>query len=461
MSKTFNNIGLSMLLCLSVLSFFSCKSEVDNLKHEFDPKKPVTITDFSPKSGSARTRMHIFGENFGTDINQISVRVGGVDARVIGSDGEIIYCLVPQRAVDGTVVVEVGPDKVSAQAADAFEYESKTVVSTLAGYIDPTGKKEVKDGPFDDCGFEGPRWLSIDPKNPKHIYMMDASGVTGISIRLLDFETNTVSTLMQRGQGNWNNIRQIDFTVSGDTMLVANDLAVDNALAVSYVTRDNQFKKPQQLLYYRQNNTVGIHPVNGELYYNSRATGEIVRYDWGTKESKLLYTLKNRDTQFFVIFHPSGDYAYMTVPNKKLILKAEYDWENKTLKVANNFVGVDGKSGWQDGQGENALLGNPMQGCFVKNDKYVKEGRDDVYDFYFADQASHCIRYVTPQGFVYTYAGRGSKGVNSNAYGYVDGDLLEEARFYEPVAIAYDEANKTFYIGDTNNARIRTIVVDE
>ena len=69
MSKTFNNIGLSMLLCLSVLSFFSCKSEVDNLKHEFDPKKPVTITDFSPKNGSARTRMHIFGENFGTDIN--------------------------------------------------------------------------------------------------------------------------------------------------------------------------------------------------------------------------------------------------------------------------------------------------------------------------------------------------------------------------------------------------------
>ena len=143
------------------------------------------------------------------------------------------------------------------------------------------------------------------------------------------------------------------------------------------------------------------------------------------------------------------------------IANTEYDWENKTLKVANNFVGVDGKSGWQDGQGENALLGNPMQGCFVKNDKYVKEGRDDVYDFYFADQNSHCIRYVTPQGFVYTYAGRGSKGVNSNAYGYVDGDLLEEARFYDPVAIAYDEANKTFYIGDTKNARIRTIVVDE
>lgn len=31
--------------------------------------------------------------------------------------------------------------------------------------------------------------------------------------------------------------------------------------------------------------------------------------------------------------------------------------------------------------------------------------------------------YVTPEGFVHTYAGRGSQGVNNNPNGYVDGDL--------------------------------------
>lgn len=447
-----------MFLCSSMLFFYSCKDDVGKQKNDFDPGMPVEVTYFTPKSGSAKTRMHIYGKNFGTDISQISVKIGGIPAKVIGSNGEIIYCMVPHRAIGGTVEVEVGPDKVYASATEVFEYQSKTVVSTLAGYIDPTGKKEVKDGPFDDCGFEGPRWLTIDPKNKSHIYMVDGFG---LSIRLLDFETNSVSTILNRGQGNWTNIRQLEFAQGGDIMLIANDRSADDAIAVSWVTRDNMFKKPQHLLYYRQNNTCTVHPINQELYYNSRSTGALVRYDWETQESKQLYTLKNRDCQFFVFFHPSGDYAYMTVPNKKLIMKAEYDWENKTLKVANNFAGAEGQSSWQDGQGANARLSNPMQGCFVKNEKYEKEGRDDIYDFYFADQNAHCIRYLTPDGFVYTFAGRGSQGVNSSPNGYVDGDLLKEARFNQPVGIAYDEENKTFYIGDAENARIRTIVIDE
>lgn len=455
------NFGCLILFCLGMLFFISCKEETENNKNEFDPNKPVEITDFTPKSGSAKTRMHIYGKNFGTDISQISVKIGGIPAKVIGSNGDIIYCLVPHRAVEGTIEVAIGPGGKQAIASELFQYQSKTVVSTLAGYVDPTGKKEVKDGPFDDCGFEGPRWMNIDPKNKHHIYMIDASGITGVSIRLLDLEGNTVSTILQRGQGNWDNMRQIEFSLTGDTLLISNERDANGAIAVSYVTRSNGFKRPQHLIYYRRNNTCGIHPVNGELYYNSRTTGELVRYNWQTGDSEVLYTLKSRDCQFFVFFHPTGDYAYMTVPNKKLIMKAEYDWENKTLKVANNFVGSDGKEGWQDGQGTNALLGNPMQGCFVKNEKYVQEGKSDVYDFYFADQNAHCIRYVTPEGFVYTYAGRGSKGVNSNAYGYVDGDPLKEARFNQPVGIAYNEENKTFYIGDANNARIRTIVVDE
>lgn len=454
------NIACLMFFCLGMFFFHSCKDEAGN-SNEYDPGKPVEVTGFTPKNGSAKTRMHIYGKNFGTDVSRISVKIGGLPAKVIGSNGEIIYCLVPYRAIGGTVEVAVGSDAEYITADESFVYQSKTVVSTLAGYVDPTGQKEVKDGPFDDCGFEGPRWMTVDPENKHHIYMIDASGVTGVSIRLIDLETRSISTILQRGQGNWDNMRQLEFSLTGDTLLIANERDVDKAIAVSYVTRANAFKRPQHLIYYRRNNTCGIHPVNGELYYNSRTTGEIMRYDWQTETSKVLYTLKSRDCQFFVFFHPSGNYAYMTIPNKKLIMKAEYDWENKTLKVANNFAGSDGQEGWQDGQGTNALLGNPMQGCFVKNERYVQEGKSDIYDFYFADQNAHCIRYVTPEGFVYTYAGRGSKGVNSNAYGYVDGDLLKEARFNQPVGIAYDEENKTLYIGDANNARIRTIVIDE
>lgn len=451
-------IVYAAFLLMGIFCFSNCKDDPEKIASEHDPGKPIEITDFTPKEGSARTRLYIYGKNFGEDISQISVKIGDIPAKVVGSNGEIIYCIVPFRAIKGTVEVSVGPDSVYTKATDTFKYMNKTLVSTLCGYVDETGKTEVKDGTFSECGFEGPRWLTVDPKNKHQIYLVDGFG---ISIRTLDVERDSVSTLIQRGQGNWENIRQVEFTLSGDTMLVANEKNADQAIAVSTMTRQNGFKRPQHIIYAKQNNTCTVHPHNGELYYNSRLTGELMRYDWELKKGEILYTIKNRDCQFFVFFHPTGNYAYMNIPNKKIIMKAEYDWANKTLKNANIFCGAEGKEGCVDGQGTNALLGNPMQGCFVKNEKYVQEGREDVYDFYFCDQNSHAIRYLTPDGFVYTYAGRGSKGVNGNAYGYIDGDLKQEARFDQPVGITYDDENKIFYIGDYANKRIRTIAIDE
>ena len=47
-----------------------------------------------------------------------------------------------------------------------------------------------------------------------------------------------------------------------------------------------------------------------------------------------------------------------------------------------------------------------------------------------------CIRKITPQGKVSTFAGRGSASLNGNPWGYVDGDLRQEARFDRPKGIA-------------------------
>ncbi len=37
----------------------------------------------------------------------------------------------------------------------------------------------------------------------------------------------------------------------------------------------------------------------------------------------------------------------------------------------------------------------------------------------------------------------------------------ERARFNEPVALAYDEETKTFYVGDTGNFKIRKIAKEQ
>ena len=81
------------------------------------------------------------------------------------------------------------------------------------------------------------------------------------------------------------------------------------------------------------------------------------------------------------------------------------------------------------------------------------EGREDKYDLYFTDSNNHCIRKVTPQGIVTTFAGRGNNGT----YGYADGLARAEAQFNTPQAIAYNPERDEFYIGDGGNKRIRVI----
>ena len=95
------------------------------------------------------------------------------------------------------------------------------------------------------------------------------------------------------------------------------------------------------------------------------------------------------------------------------------------------------------------------------NGEYEDANKEDCYDFYFTDRNNHCIRKLTPDGVVSTFAGRGSTGMNVHANGYVDGHLRDEARFNYPYALAYDEDTETFYVGDVNNHRIRKIALEK
>src|SRR5690554_4637038 len=142
-----------------------------------------------------------------------------------------------------------------------------------------------------------------------------------------------------------------------------------------------------------------------------------------------------------------------------LHLPTPFYWETKSLTTLYVFCGVPSKQGWADGVGKRARLEAPFQGVFVKNPEYA--GKVDEYDFYFCDRGNHCIRKVTPEGIVSTFAGRGSVSANNAVNGYVDGDLREEARFDNPEGIAYDALNDIFYIGDTGNHRVRKIAWED
>lgn len=459
--KTMNKKRLKLIIwnitfCIFIFSFAACSDNDVAKQSQFDPSKEIIITNFEPDSGSVRSKLFIYGTNFGTDTSKISVYIGGVKAPLIGCDGECIYSMVPAHSKEGTVEVKINDGSIekTAKASERFRYVSKSIVSTLCGYMTPEGEYQIKDGTFDECGFGAPYWLSIDPKNNNHLYLLEQY----LSLRLIDLEKRTVTTLITVGEANWTHPRTLAWSLSGDTLYVANDQGGETSVGVTILTRNSGFKIPQTLLFHRNINHASVNPVDGTLFYSTWWAGELFRYDW--EQKKGIHAGNDALLEYHVTFHPSGNYAYIFSPWNPAIERATYNWAEKTLDPPTTFIGGGG-NGYVDGVGTSAKVNTPYQGVFVKNDKYVEEGKEDVYDFYLADAGNNCIRIISPEGKVTTFAGRGSKGLDENTWGYVDGDLRKEARFNSPWGIEYDEKTKTFYIADMGNHRIRMIAMDE
>ncbi|SJN44595.1 hypothetical protein FM107_13040 [Sphingobacterium sp. JB170] len=444
-----------LLLGLIVLTLTQCKKETVTQEGGFDASKPVLITDFYPKEGGVGNNLIIYGENFGNDPTKIIVTIGGKVAKVIGIKNNSLYCTIPEKAYDGDIHIAIidqqNKEVASAMSKETFSYNRKLLVSTFLGkYYQVSTDFQEKEGPFNDCGaFKGIMWLSFDPKNKNHLYFT----ADGNSSRLIDFENEYVS-YFRTGFGRTS---IISWKADGDQdMVVADNHASDTKYGNYIFSRNSNFLQKEAIpVYARGVQGTMVHP-NGELYYSRYRAGDVRRYDFESKEDKLVFANPYSGIAVRMVIHPSGDYAYLIENEKHFIMRTDYDREKKTFKTPYTICGGAGISGYADGIGTSARLHNPVQGVFVKNLEYDAAGGDQ-YDFYFCDSNNHAIRILTPQGRVGTFAGRGNNGTS----GYADGDLRTEARFNKPQAIAYDDERECFYIGDTNNYLIRKIAREE
>jgi len=477
-----------VVLALIALCFTGCKSD-DNSSGEaaFDPSKPVTVSDFVPKEGGVGQRLVVYGDNFGVDPSLVKVMIGGKQATVISVKGSALYCFVPSHAYSGEIQVSVGKDEniQIGTAPEKFSYEKKMVVGTLCGFRNSRDDQGWKDGTFETCtGFRNDGFIKFDPLHKDHLYI----SYDGADIQMIDLTNRVVSTPISRSTFGNKRLRSLDFTLNGQYMIVATDYdgSGTGSSPSAYIVKRNadgtftNSSSVQVLAAYKQCNGASIHPVNGELYFNSYERGQVFRLDMnkyfdtvlngGQWKPNLddgnyteLYTIQDTGWEFQIDIHPSGKYAYIVVLNQNYILRTDYNEAEKRFAPPYVVAGQARSSGWVDGVGAGARLNRPYQGVFVKNPDYAAAGKDDQYDFYFCDCLNFCVRRLTPEGIVSTYAGRGSSSAvtDNNVWGTDNGDLRQVARFRDVTGLAYDEDNKIFYILDTVGRTIRTISMEK
>lgn len=442
-----------ILFALVTLCFASCKDDDEQGEPAFDPSKPIVVSDFLPKKGGSGSRLVVYGENFGNDASKVRVTIGGKSATIISVKNQSLYCFVPAKAYDGDVEVSIldneGEEIAYAEAEERFTYLKKQLVTSFLGEMfENNTKYNVKDGPFDDCGgFEKMEWLTFDPFDRNRLY------VTGYdkSIRLIDFENQYVSTF-PKGISGGNGIPCISFTLDGD-MIITHDQSKDTEAGNYLSTRSSGFTDRIKLANGRGCRAAAVHPVNGEYYFAFYNTGWIWKGNPKSTDAQQVFKLPHQSVRVFIVIHPTGNYAYFIVNNRQYIMRADYDWDKKTFKAPYLVVGSDTKASYADGVGSNARVNEPQQGVFVKNPDYA--GQEDEYDFYFCDKKNQVVRILTPLGRVSTFAG------TPQTTGYRDGDLRLESCFSYPAGIVYDDEKQCFYIGDSNNHRIRKIAYEE
>lgn len=456
----------------------------------FNPSKPVVVSDFEPKTGSSQQQMLVYGSNFGNDKSRVKLYVGGKEAVVINVHNDKLYAYVPASAFGNKVEVAITDNEGNEISRGTspedmlFEYQRATVVGTLCGYKNSRDDQGEVFGPFETTtGFRDWGTMAFDPLYPHLLYV-----AAGTKMVQLDLQKRYHSYLLSRSMFQNNGMRNAAFTNDGQYMIMSVDVWGDNthrspSLYIVKRNADGTFSDQSEvalLAGYRQCNGVDVHPVNGEVYFNSYENGQFFRLDLEkyfaykrgevkdpeTGKAKVwtgyysdgcfeeLFQIQDPSWEYNIVIHPTGNYAYINVINRQYIMRTDYDWEKKRFTTPYLVAGKANTAGWNDAVGGDARMNEPRHGVFVKNPEYA--GRSDEYDYYICDTRNYCIRVLTPDGMMRTYAGR-SPASDNLTWGADDGALRTKARFVFTTGIAYDEKNQIMYILDPYNCKVRTI----
>jgi len=444
--KSFRSVFF-MSLMFVLVCFVSCKDEDLNKQRTVappDPTKTTEISTYFPDNGGVATKLILYGSNFGTDTSYIKVSINGKNVRVIGTDGEAIYAIMPSKADTGFIKVQIGkaPNFQIYTYPIQFKYQFNRNVTTVFGQ---NGQAGTDDGEYIKVKLRRPWAVTFD--NDGALYFIDEGRGNNSDGALRKAYEGVVSTLLRNSAGPMQSPTCIAFNPAQDTLYMLNSLWNENNMTtdgvVCFFTRATGFIQIKTLVkaIYSKATALAIHPKTGAIFFNSQNDGYVYKYNRIAKTNDQQFQLNGTDTELKMTFTPDGKVLYIMVKNKHCIYKADYNEETKMVENPVLFVGQWNSSGFSNGLGTTARFNTPGQGVV-----------DEDGNLFVPDKGNHCIRKITPEGVVSVYAGVGQTS------GYKDGDP-STSLFNQPEAVGLSP-DGGLYVADRENQLMRKIMVE-
>jgi hypothetical protein len=434
--------------CLMIITIVGCNDDNGIIKE--DSVKAVATT-FFPPNGGKNTILTLQGSNFGTDVTTTRVTVNEKEAIIHSLSNEEIIAEIQKGSGSGLVRVYLGvkPHIQVLIYAEEFTYEEEIIYETnykVVPYIgSETGEAGKTDGAFDVATLSRPRFLQWTADDALYIVEEDGdlnnvstSDFAGIRVA----KDNTLITLLNADETTLvQRIRAISFSSDQNTIYIANDTNGEKKTTVGFCSMD---KNGDNLVSLWGTDGKGItftktHPATGAVFVGVHTGAWIYEYNGSfNQKAQLPSTTEaaaDKGNINGMVFAANGATVYIVSRAKHVIYKGTYSSGNfSDLAI---FAGSYGSTGYVNGTGTEAKFNEPCQ-----------IDMDVDGNLYVADKKNHCIRKITPDGEVSTYAG-------TNESGMVDG-LLSEARFNSPEGCQFGP-DGALYIADYGNNRIRKI----
>lgn len=410
--------------------------------------EPPELTGFSPLSGKKGAVIKIQGKHFGTDAAKVSLQINGLKATINAVTDTEISALVPDKCGLGKLVLTVNGKEVTSAAAFRYLYTATT------SYFSGSGVGGYEDGTPQKSKFGTLYNIAMDGKGG-----MFAADLGNCMVRRIETDGST-STVAGAASGGFKDGK-------GNQALMKFPIGIELAPDGSLFVADHENHAIRQLFPDGTLTTVAGEPNRPGAADGGLASAQFKR-PYGVKldktgvlwicdtENGLIRKLANSQVTTFAGSTPG--YADGKLRDAKFYMPAYLNFdENGNVFIADKHnhcirkITPDGMvttfAGMPTHTGyRDGEAGQAMfnQPCNIQIDK--------LGNLYVNDLWNHCIRLVYPDGYVTTLAGKGG------TEGYEEG-TGENALFKHPQGCTLDKDGNLF-VTDSANQRIRKLTIE-